>query len=70
MCLWQSGTLEVTELRAALIKAGKNPTDAQIKKVIADYGVDADKVDGGHITFDGFQKMIAHWEDMIKEISR
>lgn len=58
-----SGAIDNTELREALQKAGKTPTDPQIKLVIDTYGVE------GVISFDGFQKMIANWDTVIGNIS-
>lgn len=36
----KSGTIDTTELRAALEKAGKKPTDAEVKTVIEKYASD------------------------------
>ena len=56
-----SGTIEHTELREALLKAGKKPTDAQCKTVLEKYA----KSQKGSMTFEEYQKMIAEWDDVI-----
>ena len=62
----KSGTIETSEFREALIKAGKRPTDEQIRTVLTKYAKD---VNSG-LTFDEFQKVIADWEDVIAGIDR
>ena len=62
----KSGTIETSEFREALIKAGKRPTEEQIRTVLNKY---AKNVDAG-LTFDEFQKVIADWEDVIAGIDR
>ena len=54
----KSGTIEVTELRDALIKAGKQPTEQQCRDTITKYCAGSE-----HMTFPQFQKMIAEWDD-------
>ena len=60
-----SGAIDMSELRSALEKAGKKPTEEQIKAVITKYAGD-----GKAMVFEEFQKVIADWEDVIANISR
>jgi hypothetical protein len=57
----KSGSIEATELLAALKRAGKNPSNDQVKTLLSTY--DADK--NGNLSFDEFQKMIADWEKLF-----
>lgn len=57
----KSGTIETTELSAALKKAGKNPTNEQVKKLLETF--DEDK--SGSLSFDEFQKMLKDWDTVI-----
>ena len=62
----KSGLIEDRELREALIKAGKKPSNEQIKGVLDKYAENAEK----GLTFEEFRKVIADWEDIIANISR
>jgi hypothetical protein len=57
----KSGTIETSELAAALKKAGKYPTDEQVKELLETF--DEDK--NGSLSFDEFQKMLQDWDSVI-----
>ena len=54
----KSGTIEVGELKDALVKAGKKPTEAQVKKLLLTY----DSSGTGSLSFEDYRKMIADWD--------
>lgn len=63
----KSGTIEVTELRAALTKAGKQATDAQVKKIIEKYATKTTPEGAKCLAFDDYRKMIGEWDSVIAE---
>ena len=54
----KSGTIECDELLGALKKTGKNPSNDQVKKLLATYDAD----NSGNLSFDEFHKMIKEWD--------
>ena len=57
-----SGTIEHTELREALLKAGKKPTDAQCKTVLEKYA----KSQKGSMTFEEYFVRHLWYEQWIR----